>query len=193
MDDRTLHELLSRRGPVPYPGQWLSAPFTDRNADGRILAVIAEDPGLSLLGVDRADGTVLLLDDTGSSAFNTDAEALVACSLVYGEAVLEAAGLDLDAPADSLDGDDDDSDDVGGHDETGEDGDEDDEADDSGAATVGDLLTDALIERFRGIDPVAVAEENSFWSIAAEELGYGLTAPDPDDGELLGARGLSDT
>ncbi|WP_330230435.1 SUKH-4 family immunity protein [Nocardia sp. NBC_00508] len=28
---------------------------------------------------------------------------------------------------------------------------------------------------FRGIDPAAVAGENQFWSVAAEELGYGLT------------------
>ncbi|WP_218003876.1 SUKH-4 family immunity protein [Nocardia pneumoniae] len=27
----------------------------------------------------------------------------------------------------------------------------------------------------RGIDPAAVAGENQFWSVAAEELGYGLT------------------
>ncbi|MFG1922663.1 SUKH-4 family immunity protein [Cryptosporangium sp. NPDC048952] len=34
-----------------------------------------------------------------------------------------------------------------------------------------------LLERFRGIDPVAVEDAESFWSVAAEELGYGMHAP----------------
>lgn len=34
-----------------------------------------------------------------------------------------------------------------------------------------------LLERFRGSDPVAVEDAESFWSVAAEELGYGMHAP----------------
>ncbi|WP_424215923.1 SUKH-4 family immunity protein (plasmid) [Streptomyces sp. BI20] len=32
---------------------------------------------------------------------------------------------------------------------------------------------EALTARFRALDPAAVADENAFWNIAAEELGYG--------------------
>ncbi|RGC69527.1 hypothetical protein C5N14_09640 [Micromonospora sp. MW-13] len=39
-----------------------------------------------------------------------------------------------------------------------------------GIEAVGERLAD----RFREIDPVAVADENAFWSVAAEELGYGM-------------------
>ncbi|MFE0686876.1 hypothetical protein ACFV0Z_01945 [Streptomyces xiamenensis] len=35
-------------------------------------------------------------------------------------------------------------------------------------------LTDALLERFAALDAEAVADENSFWCVAAEELGYGM-------------------
>ncbi|KXK61995.1 hypothetical protein AWW66_10640 [Micromonospora rosaria] len=45
----------------------------------------------------------------------------------------------------------------------------DDEADEELAA-----LGEQVTERFREIDPAAVAHENTFWSVAAEELGYGL-------------------
>ncbi|MFD0526776.1 hypothetical protein ACFQ1I_05085 [Kitasatospora arboriphila] len=37
-----------------------------------------------------------------------------------------------------------------------------------------DALTDALLAKFAALDPAAVADENSFWHIAAEELGYGI-------------------
>ena len=36
---------------------------------------------------------------------------------------------------------------------------------------------EALLERFRGIDPVAVEDQESFWSVAAEEVGYGMHSP----------------
>ncbi|MCX4472820.1 SUKH-4 family immunity protein [Micromonospora sp. NBC_01655] len=39
-----------------------------------------------------------------------------------------------------------------------------------GIEAVGERLAD----RFREIAPVAVADENAFWSVAAEELGYGM-------------------
>ncbi|GAA0252957.1 SUKH-4 family immunity protein [Cryptosporangium japonicum] len=38
-------------------------------------------------------------------------------------------------------------------------------------------LGEQLLERFRGIDPVAVEDAESFWSVAVEELGYGMHAP----------------
>jgi hypothetical protein len=38
-------------------------------------------------------------------------------------------------------------------------------------------LGEELLERFRGIDPVAVEDAESFWSVAVEELGYGMHAP----------------
>ncbi|GGM29129.1 MULTISPECIES: SUKH-4 family immunity protein [Micromonospora] len=46
---------------------------------------------------------------------------------------------------------------------------DDDEADEELAA-----LGEQLTEQFREIDPPAVAHENTLWSVAAEELGYGL-------------------
>ncbi|MDT0269995.1 SUKH-4 family immunity protein [Streptomyces sp. DSM 44915] len=52
---------------------------------------------------------------------------------------------------------------------------DDDDADEAGELAA-DALTDELLARFEEIDPAAVADENSFWSIAAEELGYALPA-----------------
>jgi len=46
--------------------------------------------------------------------------------------------------------------------------------DDDGWEAVGDRL----IEEIRGIDPDAAADEG-FWSVAAEEVGYGMFAPTP--------------
>ncbi|MEV7179597.1 SUKH-4 family immunity protein [Kitasatospora sp. NPDC093679] len=41
------------------------------------------------------------------------------------------------------------------------------------ATAAGDALTDALLAEFAVLDPAAVADENSFWHIAAEEPGHG--------------------
>nr|QLK01395.1 SUKH-4 family immunity protein [Micromonospora carbonacea] len=38
-----------------------------------------------------------------------------------------------------------------------------------------EALGERLAERFRQLDPVSVGDENRFWSVAAEELGYGTT------------------
>nr|WP_258036974.1 MULTISPECIES: SUKH-4 family immunity protein [unclassified Streptomyces] len=38
------------------------------------------------------------------------------------------------------------------------------------------MLTGTLLDRLRAIDSPAVADETTFWSVAAEELGYGITA-----------------
>ncbi|MEU6077188.1 SUKH-4 family immunity protein [Micromonospora sp. NPDC047074] len=37
-----------------------------------------------------------------------------------------------------------------------------------------EAVGERLADRFREIDPVSVAHENRFWSLAAEELGYGM-------------------
>nr|WP_243745340.1 SUKH-4 family immunity protein [Streptomyces hainanensis] len=136
MDDRRIADALEQREPVPYPGTWLPAPFPERSGH----AVIAQDPGLSALAVDRATGHVRLLAEDGGAPpelVNSTVRALVDCSRAYAE----AAAREIDA-------------------------------DDEDA---GDALTDALLERFRAIDPAAVDRENAFWSVAAEELGYGIT------------------
>ncbi|MFD4502969.1 SUKH-4 family immunity protein [Streptomyces sp. NPDC058457] len=43
------------------------------------------------------------------------------------------------------------------------------------AEQAADALTEALLERFGVLDAEAVADENSFWHIGAEELGYGMS------------------
>ncbi|MDQ1005577.1 hypothetical protein QFZ82_000061 [Streptomyces sp. V4I23] len=43
------------------------------------------------------------------------------------------------------------------------------------AELAADALTEALLERFEMIDAEAVADENSFWHVGAEELGYGMS------------------
>lgn len=43
------------------------------------------------------------------------------------------------------------------------------------AEQAADALIEALLERFETLDAEAVADENSFWHIAAEELGYGMS------------------
>jgi len=51
------------------------------------------------------------------------------------------------------------------------------------AATPGDTddhwesVGESLLDQFRAIDPVAVESGESFWSVAADEVGYGLHAP----------------
>ncbi|GGV85663.1 hypothetical protein GCM10015535_32670 [Streptomyces gelaticus] len=42
------------------------------------------------------------------------------------------------------------------------------------AEEAADALTEALMERFEAMDAAAVADENTFWCVAAEELGYGM-------------------
>lgn len=140
MDDTRITEALVGRARVPYPGGWLPAPFAERTVGGRTYAVVADDPGLSALAVDRATGQLwLLAEDDEAELVNSSLQALVACSRAYAEAVLDAAHLD----------------------------DEDEDA--------GDELTDALLARLAALDEAATDDENAFWSVAAEELGYGIT------------------
>ncbi|MFF8915433.1 SUKH-4 family immunity protein [Streptomyces sp. NPDC015032] len=112
-------------------------------------AVVALDPGLSALGVRRTDGSLWGLPEDGvPHLVNSSPEALVAFTRAYERAAAEAAAYE---------GPESDSD----------------EAEDL-AEQAADALTDALMERFGALDAAAVADENSFWCIAAEELGYSM-------------------
>ncbi|MFB9662741.1 SUKH-4 family immunity protein [Glycomyces mayteni] len=129
---------------LPYPGQWQTPPLPQACTGGRDFDLLAVDPGLSAIGLDRADGTVWLLPEGGEpSPVNASREAFDACAAIYEEAAAEAERL---AAA----------------------GFSDDEED------PGDAFTDALLERLAAADATAVADENGFWSVAAEELGYAL-------------------
>jgi hypothetical protein len=144
-DDQQIARDLAGRAEVPYPGEWHEAPFRDHRLGARLFAVVASDPGLSDIGVDRADGSVWLLpsgDEPGR--LNMSVAAFVTCSKVYAEAAAEAAQIEAEGPGDDEDED------------------------------RGDAFTDAVIERLASVDPVAVEDENGFWSVAAEELGYSL-------------------
>lgn len=141
------------------PGLWPGArpariraggrrPFAERTVDGVRYAVVALDPGLSALGVRRTDGSVWGLPEDGAPHLvNSSVAAFVACSRAHTEAAAEAAGYDG----------------------AGDDGDED------AAERAADALTEALLERFAALDAPAVADENAFWCVAAEELGYGMS------------------
>ncbi|MEU6249051.1 SUKH-4 family immunity protein [Glycomyces sp. NPDC047010] len=129
---------------LPYPGQWQDAPLPQSRVGGRDFDLLAVDPGLSAVGVDRADGSVWLLPEGGEpSPVNASREAFDACAAIYKEAAAEAERLAANGFSD-------------------------DEED------PGDAFTDALLERFAAVDETAVADENGFWSVAAEELGYAL-------------------
>ncbi|NJQ05653.1 SUKH-4 family immunity protein [Streptomyces lonarensis] len=140
MDDVELAELLDQREAFPYPGTWLAAPFANREAGDRKLAVVARDEGLSFIGVDRADGGVWGVPEGGDPhLINTGLAELVACSQAYREASVRVAGATEGAAP---------------------------------GQTPGEQLSAALVARFREIDASSVADENTFWSVAAEELGY---------------------
>jgi len=122
-------ELSDEALTTPYPGRWEYHPGDER-------VTIGVDPGLTTIVVDRADGTVRIVDADGESLVNSSPTALVACAREYTTAlensILSAADADWDA------------------------------------------VGEALLERLRTIDPAAVEDENSMWSFAAEEVGYGM-------------------
>ncbi|MFI9627356.1 SUKH-4 family immunity protein [Streptomyces sp. NPDC052042] len=152
MNDAELASLLAGCVRCPYPGAWLDSPFTERTVDGTRYALVAADPGLSALGVRRADGSLWgLPEDGGPHLVNSSVEAFVAFNRAYEEAAADAAAYE--GPGDGLD---------------------DAEAVDL-AEEAADALTEALVERFGALDAEAVADENSFWCVAAEELGYGMS------------------
>lgn len=124
---------------VPYPGEWARAPYA--SLGGR--AVIAADPGLSSIVIERVSGAVVLVESGGESLVNRSVEAFVACARGY-TAALNAQVV---------------------------------ESDDDGADEAWAAVGVRLIGEIRGIDPDAAAGEG-FWSVAAEEVGYGMLAPD---------------
>lgn len=133
---------------LPYPGAVQAEPLPQASVGDRDFDLLAVDPGLSAIGIDRADGTVWLLPDGGDlSPVNASRAQFDACAAIYAEAAAEAERFAAAGFSD-----------------------DDDEED------PGDAFTDALLERFEAVDPVAVADENGFWSTAAEELGYALPA-----------------
>ncbi|NJP68121.1 SUKH-4 family immunity protein [Streptomyces spiramenti] len=144
MDDVELAELLDQREAFPYPGTWLAAPFANREAGDRKLAVVARDEGLSFIGVDRAEGGVWGVPEGGDpNLVNTGLPELVACSRAYREASVRiAAAGEAAVPGPEHE--------------------------------AGEQLTEALVARFREIDAPAVADGNTFWSVAAEELGHAV-------------------
>jgi hypothetical protein len=131
---------------------WQDSPFAERTVGGVRYALVAIDPGLSALALRRHDGSLWCLPEDGvPQLVNSSVEGFVAFNRAYEKAAAEAAAYE--GPGDGL---------------------EDDEAVDL-AEQAADALTEALLERFAALDAEAVADENSFWHIAAEELGYGMS------------------
>ncbi|MFB7912452.1 hypothetical protein [Streptomyces sp. NPDC056061] len=152
MNDAEVASLLAGCTHSPYPGAWQNSPFTERTVDGVRYALVAVDPGVSALGMRRDDGSLWGLPEDGvPHLVNADVEAFVAFDRAYAEAAAEAAAYE--GPGDDLD---------------------DEEAADR-AEEAADALTEALVARFESLDTDAVVDENSFWCLAAEELGYGMS------------------
>ncbi|MBE4735213.1 SUKH-4 family immunity protein [Streptomyces caniscabiei] len=153
MNDAEVASLLAGCARCPYPGVWQASPFVERTVGGARHALVAVDPGLSALAVRRDDGSLWCLPEGGvPQLVNSSVEAFVAFSRAYEEASAEAAAYE--GP--------------------GDDGLSEDEAVDL-AEEAADALTEALLERFGTLDADAVADENSFWHIGAEELGYSMS------------------
>ncbi|MYT89724.1 hypothetical protein GTY40_01440 [Streptomyces sp. SID8359] len=151
MNDAEVASLLAECTRCPYPGVWQSSPFAERTVDGTRYALVAVDPGVSALALRPDDGSLWCLPEGDAPQLvNTSVEAFLAFNRAYEEAAAEAASYE--GPGD---------------------GPSEDEAVDL-AEQAADALTEALLERFGALDAEAVADENSFWHIGAEELGYGM-------------------
>lgn len=151
MNDSEVALLLAGCARCPYPGVWQDSPFTERMVDGARYAAVAVDPGLSVLVLRRDDGSLWGLPEGGvPHLVNSSLEAFVAFNRAYEEAAAEAEAYE--GPDDDLDEDE----------------------DEDLAVQAADALTETLLERFEMLDAEAVADENSFWNVAAEELGYGM-------------------
>ncbi|MDT0574235.1 SUKH-4 family immunity protein [Streptomyces sp. DSM 3412] len=151
MDHAEVASLLAGCTRCPYPGVWRDAPFVERTVDGARYALVAVDPGLSALALRADDGSLWCLPEGGAPQLvNSGVGAFVAFNRADEEAATEAAAYE--GPGDGL---------------------SEDEAVEL-AEEAADALTDALLERFGTLDAEAVADENSFWCVRAEELGYGM-------------------
>ncbi|MEV7216370.1 SUKH-4 family immunity protein [Kitasatospora cineracea] len=150
MDDTELDALtLACADVLPYPGRWREAPYEEREVGGARYRLIAVDEGISAIGV-RGDGGsvwVLPVGEEEPGLLNSGPGQLLAFLELYREAAAEAERYEA--------------------------GEEPDVAEDA-AEDAGEELTDALLARFAAVDPAAVADENAYWCIAAEELGYGM-------------------
>ncbi|MEU5385368.1 SUKH-4 family immunity protein [Kitasatospora cineracea] len=145
MDDTQLDALtLACADVLPHPGEWRRAPYEEREVDGARYHLVAVDPGVSALGVRVDGGPVMVLPEEGEPGLLNSGPGQL---LAFLELYREAA-----AEAERY--------------EAGE------EPDESLAAA--EELTDALLARFAAVDPAAVADENAYWCVAAEELGYGM-------------------
>ncbi|GAA2319960.1 hypothetical protein GCM10009853_092580 [Glycomyces scopariae] len=143
LTDRDIARALADRADTPYPGEWQEPPYREHRAGGRVYALVAADPGLSDIGVDREGGGVWLLPAGDEPTLvNSSAAAFTACSKVYAEAAAEVERAEAEDP------------------------DEDEDR--------GDAFTEAVLERLAAVDAAAVDDENAFWSVAAEELGYAM-------------------
>ncbi|MFF3393495.1 SUKH-4 family immunity protein [Streptomyces sp. NPDC002669] len=152
MDDTELASLLAGCTRFPHPGAWQEPPFVERAADGARYALVAIDPGAGALGLRRDDGSLWSLPEGADAHLvNSGVAAFVAFNRAYEEAADEAAAYE--GPGEEVD---------------------DDKAVEL-AEEAADALADALLERFEELDADAVADENSFWCVAAEELGYGMS------------------
>ncbi|MFB7475097.1 hypothetical protein [Kitasatospora sp. NPDC056184] len=80
---------------------------------------------------------------------NSGGAAFVVCTRAYAAAATGAAAYD--GPGDDLD----------------------EEAAPEADEEAADAFTERLVERFGDLDAAAVGDENAFWGVAAEELGYG--------------------
>ncbi|MEW1912558.1 SUKH-4 family immunity protein [Kitasatospora sp. NPDC085895] len=152
MNDAEVASLLGGCVRFPYPGTWQRSPFAERMIGNGRYAMVAVDPRVSALALRRDDGSLWCLPDDGAPQLvNSSIEAFIAFNRAYEEAAVEAAAYE--GPGDGLD---------------------EDEAVDL-AEQAADALTEALLERFEMLDAEVIADENSFWHIAAEELGYGMS------------------
>lgn len=91
-DDRIaalLEPLRAATVHAPFAGEWLSAPYA-----GTSEAVIADDPGIARLLVDRALGTVTYENPEGRWLVNNSLGQFVECAHAYTDALRDAARID---------------------------------------------------------------------------------------------------
>ncbi|WIY01956.1 SUKH-4 family immunity protein [Amycolatopsis mongoliensis] len=110
--------------------------YPERSHDGRTLVVLADDPGVEALVVDRATGEVLVLDGS-VTLVNRSLSQFAESAAVYVAARRRAKYLEEDDEALEANG-------------------------------------EEALRSTRAIDADAVADENRFWAVATEELGYGM-------------------